>query len=189
MWKNISLPYRCISLNILIALWTNMDSVYFRHIINLLTTWPEQSTNRKSSSANLSPFVHLHFHVHFNILFGWLCWLSLQKMYNACKVNVSWCAHFNVTDVNFAVMRVSWTLLFFIAGIPKCSGIYAKLEKLVGPHHFIMYGDLAYPLKALLMKPYGGSSLTATQLAFNNSMSRVRLLSGALERLLLNSPF
>lgn len=60
------------------------------------------------------------------------------------------------------------------AGILQCSGLYAKLEKLVGPHQFVIYGDPAYPLKPLLMKPYGGSSLTTTQLAFNNSMSRVR---------------
>nr|XP_054925854.1 uncharacterized protein LOC126529591 [Dermacentor andersoni] len=51
------------------------------------------------------------------------------------------------------------------AGILQCSGLYAKLEKLVGPHHFVMYGDPAYPLKPLLMKPFGGSSLTATHTA------------------------
>ncbi|XP_065311757.1 uncharacterized protein [Dermacentor albipictus] len=60
------------------------------------------------------------------------------------------------------------------AGILQSSGLYAKLEKLVGPHQFVIYGDPAYPLKPLLMKPYGGSSLTTTQLAFNTSMSRVR---------------
>ncbi|XP_075526500.1 uncharacterized protein LOC142558232 [Dermacentor variabilis] len=60
------------------------------------------------------------------------------------------------------------------AGILQSSGLYAKLEKLVGPHQFVIYGDPAYPLKPLLMKPYGGSSLTTTQLEFNTSMSRVR---------------
>lgn len=60
-----------------------------------------------------------------------------------------------------------------VAGILQYSGLYVKLEKLVGPHQFVICGDPAYPLKPLLMKPYGSSSLTTTQLAFNSSMSRV----------------
>ncbi|CAN8023026.1 unnamed protein product [Ixodes persulcatus] len=60
------------------------------------------------------------------------------------------------------------------AGILRDSGLYSKLERLVGNQDLVIYGDPAYPLKPLLLKPYGGSSLTPTQQAFNFGMSRVR---------------
>ncbi|XP_037515308.2 uncharacterized protein LOC119391726 [Rhipicephalus sanguineus] len=49
-----------------------------------------------------------------------------------------------------------------------------KLEKLVQGHHYCLYGDPAYPLRPLLLKPYGGASLTPEQCAFNKAMSSVR---------------
>lgn len=41
-------------------------------------------------------------------------------------------------------------------------------------HHYCLYGDPAYPLRPLLLKPYGGTCLTDAQQAFNKSMSSVR---------------
>ncbi|KAH6939933.1 hypothetical protein HPB50_022671 [Hyalomma asiaticum] len=38
------------------------------------------------------------------------------------------------------------------------SPVYAKLEKLVQGRHYCLYGDPAYPLRPLLLKPYGGAS-------------------------------
>ncbi|XP_077489472.1 uncharacterized protein LOC144100378 [Amblyomma americanum] len=62
----------------------------------------------------------------------------------------------------------------FFAGILRESGLYAKLEKLVKGEDLVIYGDPAYPLRPLLMKPYGGCHLTRGQEAFNYAMSGVR---------------
>ncbi|XP_077548309.1 uncharacterized protein LOC144161524 [Haemaphysalis longicornis] len=59
-------------------------------------------------------------------------------------------------------------------GILKDSGLYFKLEQLVKDDYYVIYGDPAYPLQPLIMKPYGGFSLTAVQEAFNKGMSSVR---------------
>lgn len=60
------------------------------------------------------------------------------------------------------------------AGILFESDLYSKLERLVGEHHYVIYGDPAYPLRHLIMKPYGGSHLTQEQQNFNSAMSTVR---------------
>lgn len=52
--------------------------------------------------------------------------------------------------------------------------MYQKLKQLVKDKHFVVYGDPAYPLRPLLMKPYLGASLTPSERAFNYDMSRVR---------------
>ncbi|XP_029831683.2 uncharacterized protein LOC115316464 [Ixodes scapularis] len=54
------------------------------------------------------------------------------------------------------------------------SGLYDKLERLVQGSTFTIYGDPAYPLRPLLMRPYAGVSLTAQQQEFNRAMSTVR---------------
>lgn len=41
-------------------------------------------------------------------------------------------------------------------------------------HSYVIYGDPAYPLRPLLMKPYGGAMLSPDQQAFNKRMSSVR---------------
>nr|XP_037270556.1 uncharacterized protein LOC119162191 [Rhipicephalus microplus] len=51
------------------------------------------------------------------------------------------------------------------------SAAYTKLQNLVQGHDCCIYGDPAYPLRPLLLKPYGGALLTPEQLAFNKAMS------------------
>ncbi|KAH7970867.1 hypothetical protein HPB49_016250 [Dermacentor silvarum] len=57
------------------------------------------------------------------------------------------------------------------ASILRRSNTYPQLERLVKGHHYYLYGDPAYPLMALLQKPYGGTCLTDAQQASNKSMS------------------
>ncbi|XP_065312485.1 uncharacterized protein [Dermacentor albipictus] len=60
------------------------------------------------------------------------------------------------------------------AGNFGISNVYSKLERLVQGRNFCIYGDPAYPLRPLLLKPYGGVSITPEQCAFNKAMSSVR---------------
>nr|XP_050030581.2 uncharacterized protein LOC126526913 [Dermacentor andersoni] len=60
------------------------------------------------------------------------------------------------------------------AGILRISKTYEKLEKLVQGHSYCIYGDPAYPLRPLLLKPYSGTSSSGHQLLFNKEMSEVR---------------
>ncbi|KAL3247655.1 hypothetical protein MRX96_056932 [Rhipicephalus microplus] len=46
------------------------------------------------------------------------------------------------------------------AGILRLSGLYQKLEKLSQSYSYGIYGDPAYPLCPLLMRPYAGATLT-----------------------------
>ncbi|KAH7956773.1 hypothetical protein HPB52_012558 [Rhipicephalus sanguineus] len=62
----------------------------------------------------------------------------------------------------------SWLTIDTLENFSKA---YTKLEKLVQGHHYCLYGDPAYPLRPLLLKPYGGASLTPEQCAFNKAMS------------------
>ncbi|KAH7972843.1 hypothetical protein HPB52_017939 [Rhipicephalus sanguineus] len=59
------------------------------------------------------------------------------------------------------------------AGILRDSQLYEKLEALALDKEFVIYGDPTYPLRPLLMKPYGGAALTAIQQEFNSSMSAI----------------
>lgn len=54
--------------------------------------------------------------------------------------------------------------------------MYAKLEEASSgqDQDFVIYGDPAYPLRPLLMKPYGGCNITPVQQLFNAKMSGVR---------------
>ncbi|KAH9374799.1 hypothetical protein HPB48_019034 [Haemaphysalis longicornis] len=60
------------------------------------------------------------------------------------------------------------------AGIPRESELYEKLEAVVQGHRYVIYGDPAYPLRPLLMKPYGGALVTRAEESFNKAMSTVR---------------
>ncbi|XP_077553432.1 uncharacterized protein LOC144168291 [Haemaphysalis longicornis] len=60
------------------------------------------------------------------------------------------------------------------AGILKESRLYENLEKVAQGQRLVIYGDPAYPLKPLLMKPYGGASLQPHEARFNRRMSTVR---------------
>ncbi|XP_077557627.1 uncharacterized protein LOC144172909 [Haemaphysalis longicornis] len=60
------------------------------------------------------------------------------------------------------------------AGILKESRLYENLEKVAQGQRLVIYGDPAYPLKPLLMKPYGGGSLQPHEARFNRRMSTVR---------------
>ncbi|KAL3186150.1 hypothetical protein MRX96_028272 [Rhipicephalus microplus] len=55
--------------------------------------------------------------------------------------------------------------------ILRDSQLYEKLEALALDKEFVIYGDPAYPLRPLPMKPYGGAALTAVQQEFNSSVS------------------
>lgn len=59
------------------------------------------------------------------------------------------------------------------SGILRKSNTYRKLENLVKGHNFCLYGDPAYPLRPLLLTPYG-RNVTLQQWAFNKRMSSVR---------------
>lgn len=39
---------------------------------------------------------------------------------------------------------------------------------------YVIYGDHAYPLRPLIMKPYGGAVLSEAQQEFNKGMNTVR---------------
>ncbi|KAK8780176.1 hypothetical protein V5799_018485 [Amblyomma americanum] len=54
------------------------------------------------------------------------------------------------------------------------SDVYTKLTSLVKGQSYCIYGDPAYPLRPLLMKPYGSAHITPQQKAFNKAMSTVR---------------
>ncbi|XP_072142310.1 uncharacterized protein [Dermacentor andersoni] len=60
------------------------------------------------------------------------------------------------------------------AGNFGISNVYSKLESLVQGHNYCIHGDPAYPLRPLLLKPYGSVSLTPEPCAFNKAMSSVR---------------
>lgn len=60
------------------------------------------------------------------------------------------------------------------AGILRESSLYQNLEKLVRGQAYVIYGDPAYPLRPLIMKPYGGAALSEAQREFNKGMSTVR---------------
>ncbi|KAL1483248.1 hypothetical protein MTO96_033326 [Rhipicephalus appendiculatus] len=87
-------------------------------------------------------------------------WLTIDTLENFAKVRS------NESGLEAALVRVG-----------DCnfgsSQAYAKLEKLV-QGHYCLYGDPAYPLRPLLLKPYSGASLTPEQVAFNKAMSSVR---------------
>ncbi|KAH6948073.1 hypothetical protein HPB50_022783 [Hyalomma asiaticum] len=72
-----------------------------------------------------------------------------------------------------ALCLVLRRLAYQIDGILRDSGMYAKLERLVDGQGVVIYVDPAYPLLPLIMKPYGGFSLTPVQQAFNRAMSSV----------------
>ncbi|KAH7964049.1 hypothetical protein HPB51_027711 [Rhipicephalus microplus] len=58
-------------------------------------------------------------------------------------------------------------------GILGESGLYSKLQRLARGFLYCIYGDPAYPLGPLLMRPYGGTSLTEQPELFNEGMSTV----------------
>ncbi|CAN8015203.1 unnamed protein product [Ixodes persulcatus] len=59
------------------------------------------------------------------------------------------------------------------SGMLRESRLYDKLLQLVDGHSYVLYGDPAYPLRPLLLKPYG-SKATPAQVEFNKAMSTVR---------------
>ncbi|KAG0442906.1 hypothetical protein HPB47_015497 [Ixodes persulcatus] len=51
---------------------------------------------------------------------------------------------------------------------------FQRLRRLVQGHSYVLYGDPAYPMGPLLLKPYETTGTTAAQLHFNKEMSTVR---------------
>ncbi|CAN8030107.1 unnamed protein product [Ixodes persulcatus] len=60
------------------------------------------------------------------------------------------------------------------AGMLGGSLLFQRLRRLVQGHSYVLYGDPAYPMGPLLLKPYGTTGATAAQLHFNKEMSTVR---------------
>ncbi|CAN7982950.1 unnamed protein product [Ixodes hexagonus] len=60
------------------------------------------------------------------------------------------------------------------AGMMHDSCLYEKLQRLVRGRSYVIYGDPAYPIRTLVLKPYGGAGATAAKLLFNRQMSTVR---------------
>ncbi|XP_075732934.1 uncharacterized protein LOC142775426 [Rhipicephalus microplus] len=60
------------------------------------------------------------------------------------------------------------------AGILKDTRLYENIVKVARGNEYVIYGDPAYPLKPLLLKPYGGARLQPYQAHFNKCMSTVR---------------
>ncbi|KAL1428167.1 hypothetical protein MTO96_016965 [Rhipicephalus appendiculatus] len=54
-----------------------------------------------------------------------------------------------------------------VMSILKDTALYANIEKVARGHKYVIYGDPAYPLKPLLLKPYGGAHLQPYQAHFN----------------------
>ncbi|KAM7306737.1 protein ALP1-like [Ixodes scapularis] len=59
-------------------------------------------------------------------------------------------------------------------GMLRESRLNDKLLQLVDGHSYVLYGDPAYPLRPLLLKPYG-SKATPAQVEFNKAMSTLKL--------------
>ncbi|KAH7943722.1 hypothetical protein HPB52_010748 [Rhipicephalus sanguineus] len=57
-----------------------------------------------------------------------------------------------------------------LRGILRKSNTYRKLEKLVKGHSFCLYGEPAYPLRSLLLKPYGGNVTAAAGFQQENEL-------------------
>lgn len=63
------------------------------------------------------------------------------------------------------------------AGILRRSNFYSELKECVtfpDGEKFVLYGDSAYPIRELLLKPFTGNNLTPQQIHFNSAMSTVR---------------
>ncbi|KAH8030986.1 hypothetical protein HPB51_012454 [Rhipicephalus microplus] len=58
--------------------------------------------------------------------------------------------------------------------ILKDTRLYENIVKVARGNKYVIYGDPAYPLKPLLLKPYGGARLQPYQAHFNKCMSTVR---------------
>ncbi|KAH7941320.1 hypothetical protein HPB49_012289 [Dermacentor silvarum] len=94
-----------------------------------------------------------------------------------------WLTPADLRDMNNALMSANWLVCELDgpypgsrhdAGILRESKLYEELELLVPGEDFVIYGDPAYPLRPLLMKPYGGARLTSMEEQFNAAMSAVR---------------
>ncbi|KAL3196975.1 hypothetical protein MRX96_045044 [Rhipicephalus microplus] len=65
-------------------------------------------------------------------------------------------------------------MLVGAASILKDTRLYENIVKVARGNKYVIYGDTAYPLKPLLLKPYGGARLQPYQAHFNKCMSTVR---------------
>ncbi|XP_040358411.1 protein ALP1-like [Ixodes scapularis] len=60
------------------------------------------------------------------------------------------------------------------AGILKDTALYDNLQAINHGERYVIYGDPAYPLRPLLLKPFGGSRRLPHEALFNKRMSTVR---------------
>lgn len=70
---------------------------------------------------------------------------------------------------------ITWSIYIF-TGIFRESPLYPQLERCASypDANFVLYGDAAYPILELLLRPYTSRVLTPEQEIFNIRMSSVR---------------
>lgn len=99
--------------------------------------------------------------------------MNLQAKFVPCSQRVVLTCICNLLMCKAETQRFC-LFLCVCTGILGESGLYAKLQRLTHGCIYCIYGDPAYPLRPLLMRPYGGATLTAQQQLFNEGMSTVR---------------
>lgn len=65
---------------------------------------------------------------------------------------------------------------FHFKGILADTNLYTKLRQIAvhGDNQYIIYGDPAYPMSELILKPFCSRVLTAEQIIFSKAISSVR---------------
>lgn len=78
----------------------------------------------------------------------------------------------------YVIYFITWLITRYIlfTAIFADSDLYNQLEKwaMFEDEKFVIYGDPAYPLQELVLKPYSTRNISLQEKRFNNDMSSVR---------------